>query len=317
MRPGSRSEAIDRQLRKIAKRQRGIISRAQVLELGLSESAISRRLKTREWTKVLPNVYRTHPDSEKWSQGLWAGRLWLGDEAVVSHRAAAVLHRLVPVPAPYEFRVPHCSYRKPVDSKGLILHRPEVPPIETMNIEGLRVTNIPLTLIDLGAVIDDDALEDIIERTINKGRVSTDELAAQLSRNGRQGRSGAGVLRRVLEKRGLHTPAVESELELEFVRFLRKHGFVEPQRQYWIIEGAFKARVDFAYPDQRIAIEVDGFESHGRREPFDRDHDRSNAITSLAWDVLHVTKAHIVEEKKLIQHLDTVGVPRQMRLEHT
>jgi len=48
-------------------------------------------------------------------------------------------------------------------------------------------------------------------------------------------------------------------------------------------------RVDFAYPDARVAIEADGFRWHSSRQQFERDRARRNALTAMGWTVLHVT----------------------------
>jgi very-short-patch-repair endonuclease len=53
------------------------------------------------------------------------------------------------------------------------------------------------------------------------------------------------------------------------------------------------AVVDFAYPDRRIAIEVDGYRWHAGRRRWERDLARRNALTALGWRVLHVTAADI------------------------
>jgi very-short-patch-repair endonuclease len=109
--------------------------------------------------------------------------------------------------------------------------------------------------------------------------------------------------------------ATESELERKFVRFLRKHGFAMPERQYWIREGEFEARVDFAFVDLRIAIELQSFQHHGGRAPFDRDLERSNQLVALGWLPLHITDAHLNADFALAAKLDALSVPRQRRLD--
>jgi very-short-patch-repair endonuclease len=59
--------------------------------------------------------------------------------------------------------------------------------------------------------------------------------------------------------------------------------------------GAAVARVDFAYPERKLAIEVDGFQFHSGRESFDRDRRRLSAISALGWRLQLVTKADIYD----------------------
>jgi very-short-patch-repair endonuclease len=55
------------------------------------------------------------------------------------------------------------------------------------------------------------------------------------------------------------------------------------------IEGVLVARVDFAYPADRVAIEFDSFRWHAGRRPFASDRARANRIEALGWHLLRVT----------------------------
>ena len=59
--------------------------------------------------------------------------------------------------------------------------------------------------------------------------------------------------------------------------------------------GRFVARVDFAYPDPRLAIELDGFRSHGQRKTFDQDRTRQNQLVLLGWTVLRFTWSDLTD----------------------
>ncbi len=61
-----------------------------------------------------------------------------------------------------------------------------------------------------------------------------------------------------------------------------------PEYEVWQ-DGRFIARVDFAYPDQRLAIEVDGFAAHSTVDAFRRDRSRQNALVTAGWTVLRFT----------------------------
>ena len=79
---------IDEQVRRKAKRQYGLITRAQALELGVSKSGIYRRRCAGEWKKFFPGVYRltASPDSDH--QRVLAACLALGPTALASHSTA-------------------------------------------------------------------------------------------------------------------------------------------------------------------------------------------------------------------------------------
>ena len=58
--------------------------------------------------------------------------------------------------------------------------------------------------------------------------------------------------------------------------------------------------MDFAYPQRRLAVELDGFESHGQRDAFDRDRARQNQLVLLGWTVLRFTWADVTERPETV-----------------
>ena len=55
-------------------------------------------------------------------------------------------------------------------------------------------------------------------------------------------------------------------------------------------------RVDFAYVDRRIAIEVDGFGVHGTAAALSSDLARQNALVLQGWTVLRFTWKQVVTQ---------------------
>lgn len=54
-------------------------------------------------------------------------------------------------------------------------------------------------------------------------------------------------------------------------------------------QGRFVARVDFAFPTEMVAIELDGVAFHSDGDSFQRDRERQNRLTLLGWRVLRFT----------------------------
>jgi very-short-patch-repair endonuclease len=55
-------------------------------------------------------------------------------------------------------------------------------------------------------------------------------------------------------------------------------------------------RIDFAYVEQQVAIEADGFETHGPREAFEKDRTRLSRLAADGWKVVHLTDRHLRDE---------------------
>ncbi|MDQ3895961.1 MAG: hypothetical protein M3326_01715, partial [Actinomycetota bacterium] len=70
----------------------------------------------------------------------------------------------------------------------------------------------------------------------------------------------------------------------------------QPVRQHEIRhQGGFVARVDLAYPDDRLAIELDGFRWHAGRGPFRSDRLRRNRIEAAGWRLLETAPDDVAE----------------------
>ncbi len=104
-------------------------------------------------------------------------------------------------------------------------------------------------------------------------------------RLGGPGRSGAGVLRELVEERDPATAPTESVLEDALLRVLRRGGLPEPVRQYEV--GG--VRLDAAYPEIRLGIEADSRVWHGGRLDVQRNSDKANALVARGWRILHFT----------------------------
>ena len=59
-------------------------------------------------------------------------------------------------------------------------------------------------------------------------------------------------------------------------------------------------RMDFAFPECGLAIEADGFESHGEREAFERDRVRNARLAALGWRIVPVTWRQLDEQPKQV-----------------
>ena len=102
-------------------------------------------------------------------------------------------------------------------------------------------------------------------------------------------RPGVGRLRAIVEDRTAGIPS--EELEREFLRLIRRFRLPKPVRQR--PQGRY--RIDFAYPDAMLAIEVDGWSSHGTPAALANDLRRQNKLVLSGWTVLRFTWKQLVE----------------------
>lgn len=90
---------------------------------------------------------------------------------------------------------------------------------------------------------------------------------------------------------------MKSELELELLSQIRLCDLPEPEREYRAIDGR-KFRWDFAWPEHKLLVEVQGDIWAGRRGEqsghtsgvgLSRDFEKNNMAVLAGWKVLYFT----------------------------
>ena len=266
-------------------RQHGIVGRTQLMELRVSPRTIERWVSRRELVRVHPGVYRSPVAPPTATQKLWAALVAAGPEAVVSHRAAAELWGMRGVSA----QVPELSviHERP-RLENCRLHRMQSlsPPDVVERTDGIPITSPARTVLDLGAVVHPDQVARAAIDALHRRLVGWDQLAAVLGREGRRGRAGTAALRRFMAREDPGIAALESELEVRFWELVTSSDLRLPVRQFVVRDGRHVFRLDFAYPELMLAIEVDGVAWHGTAADRRRDRERERFLRGLGWTVL-------------------------------
>src|SRR4051812_3682362 len=201
---------------RLAAAQGGVVSRAQLVAIGLSGSAIDRRLRRGELHPMRSGVYAVgHPHLERTGR-MWAALLAAGPSAALSHRTAAAVWDLrSSARARIEVTVQGGGRQ---GDRGLQIHR--VRSLSARDVTehtGLRVTTVARTLLDLADVVDSAALEQAFERALMLRRFDRHAMGDVLDRA--NGRGGVAHLLALLAQLDDTPPKTRSGLERQFLRF--------------------------------------------------------------------------------------------------
>lgn len=173
-------------------------------------------------------------------------------------------------------------------------------PVDHTVVNGVPVTAIPRTLIDAGAVHSPRFVEDALDDCIRRGLTTVAEVADRMQATAGQGRDGIGVMRTILEARADLQGETESVLESRFLRALREYAVPLPEAQHVIRLGYHVvARTDFAYPERRLAIEIDGLRFHASRRSLEADTARQNDIILAGYDLLRFTASDLARPQRV------------------
>lgn len=287
---------FDPALAGVARAQHGVIERQQALR-HLDSGGISRRVRAGQLEVVHPRVYRVAGAPVTWEQRLVAAQLAAGPGAAISHRSAAQLWGMADgLGDVVELTVP--ASRAP-RLRGVIVHRSgDLRADHLAHRRNIVVTHPMRTFVDLGAVCPRAVVADALERALVARLFTIAAAEAIVFDLSEHGRDGVGVARGVLDDRALRAARPDGLLEPRMARLLVRHGLPIAEYQHVIRHdgGAFVARVDFAYPHLRVAIEVDGFAVHGTPAAMAADFVRQNALHALGWIVLRFTWHQVVRQ---------------------
>jgi very-short-patch-repair endonuclease len=100
----------------------------------------------------------------------------------------------------------------------------------------------------------------------------------------------------------------KSNLEETLLLLIRAEGLPEPERE-WRFHPTRKWRLDFAYPEKRIGIEVQGGTyirgAHSRGTGLERDYEKYNQAQVLGWDVYQFSRK-MIESGEAIETIKRV-----------
>lgn len=285
---------------RLARVHHGVVGRSQLVDLGHSERGIDRSLASGRLERVHSGAYRAPGAPRTWEQAVMAAVTACGGEAVASHRTAARLWGLVDASDDViDVSVGPSRLPRP---RGVAVHRStDLEPRWCTVRASIPVTNPLRTLVDLGAVVPRWVVGDAFERALVARLVTVGAVEWARTAHARPGRSGSGVIGALLDQRALGSRPPDSVLEARGAALFARSDLPAPEFQHVVRAGGrFVARVDFAYPDLCLAIELDGVEHHATAAALQRDLERQNDLVSLGWTVLRFTWLDVVRRPRVV-----------------
>lgn len=280
------------QISAVAALQHGAFSRGQALEIGITSSVISRRVKNGSWARPLPGVYLVVGAPATWQRAVSVAVLGSGAGAAASHATSAHLWGLTKRPRVIEVTTPHIW--RPV--RDHVIHRStDLIAEDIVEVDGIRTTSVARCLVDISIPWGEGMAARCLDEAERRKLTTARQVANVLHRVARRGRNGVGPMREVLTVRLGWSNITESQLEDEFLRILVAAGVDLPEPQVRIIRrgGKLISRVDFVYRAISLVIALDGEQFHSDRMSFRHDRRQQNDLTLennrvlrfTAWDV--------------------------------
>lgn len=300
-------ERTHQPLADLAERQHGVVSTRQLQALGYSRDAISRAARIGRLHRLHRGVYAVGHKSLAWEGRCHAAVLACSPNALASHTSAAWLWGLL-TSRPGTFHVTAATRRH--SKTYLYLHFARLTDEERAVCDGVPVTAVPRTLLDSAAILPVSRLDRVIERS-EELRLFDLRRVDELLR-GAGSHPGAGRLRRALAIYRDEPAFTRSRLERSFLDLVRSAGLPAPSMNF--NEGDYE--LDAYWPDERFAVELDVYETHGGRAAFERDRLRHEDLKLRGIEMVRVTGSRLDREpEQVVERIETLLAQRRRQLD--
>ena len=268
--------AADRAVVALARARDDVVSVAELRASGMTAAMIAGRVRRGWLRRVHRGVYVVGSGGRDERARLRAALLAAGPGAVASHRAAAWLGSLTD-----ELRVPEGSVpvtRHP-QRPGVVIHR--VRATDATVREGLPVTTVQRTLIDLAPRLPVRELERLLAEVHGRRLLDLDALAAEPLPPGLREALGRGP------------QPTRSEAERLLLDLIRRAKLPEPELNVRLADGW---TVDVLWRRHGVAVELDSWAWHGTRPRFERDRRKDLALRAAGLVPVRVSATQITRE---------------------
>jgi very-short-patch-repair endonuclease len=280
---------VEKEVLTTAAKQHGVMTRTQLLELGLSPAAISRRIETDYLRPVHRGVYLVGPIMPARATEM-AAVLAGGPKAVLSHLSALHLLGMLrgnPVRPVHVWIQGREREQKP----GIRFHFvASLSEDEHTVVDGIPVTSPARTLVDVASMLGSREMEWAVAVAEREGLIGAQELTSLPRRYPR--RAGLAMLRTLIED-GREPDFTRSEAERRCIELFRAAGLPRPHTNVPV--GPYE--LDLFWPDEGLAVEVDGWTYHSSRSQFEGDRKKGTWLRARGIEVIRLTWSQITQDK--------------------
>ena len=281
--PTSRERERTDRVAALAGTQFGVVSWGQLERCGVTASTASRWIARGRLRRVHPGVYAVGHEALAVEGEVWAGYLYAGAGAALSHTTAGWWWRITDA-LPRRIHISAPGDRGSL--RTVCVHHPRE--LEITVERGLRVTTIARTLLDLAAMLSFPQLRRALAEADHLRILDPGAVEAVVGR----GRPGSTALRRVLTD---HCPSLAdtlSELEERFLSLCDAHEIPLPE----VNARVCGLMVDGIWREQRLVVELDGHAAHARPAAIERDRQRELTLRAAGYPILRYTWQQVTQQ---------------------
>jgi very-short-patch-repair endonuclease len=275
-------------LAELARRQHGVVSRRQLLELGHAPATVSGWEKDGKLHRLHRGVYAVGHEALSWEGRLLAAVL-ANEPAVASHKTAAWIWGLLRArPGTFHLTAPTRRHRKEL----VVVHFAPLEPEDVRTVKGIPVTSPGRTALDLAPDESRRDLGRLLRSADDNELLDRRRFEALLSRAG--GHPGRAKLAAALRAYKPETATLRSDLEKRFRDLVLAAGLPRPQTNV-VVEGY---ELDAYWEAEGFAVELDVYATHGSPTSFEADREREDDLLLAGIELIRVTDIRLDREPR-------------------
>ena len=288
--PRADESHVDGVIARLAGRQRGVISRKQLIALGLGPDAIAWRISAGKLHPIFRGVYLVGHAVPPFGAREMGAVLACGPGSAVSHESAGGLFEWIEIPSgPIHVSLPARSRRQ---RDGIRVHRPTtLTPEDVGRFDNtIPITSPIRTVLDLASVLEYRPLERAVHEAMAQRMVTRDQIARHLN-----GQRGAANLATIIAVDGGLT-LTRSQAEELFLAIVRSAGLPRPQ----VNAKLHGYQVDFYWPEYGLIVEIDSGRWHGKPEALERDHRKNAHLRAKGYEVIRYMYSQLQRDRDFV-----------------
>lgn len=267
----------------------GIISAAKLVEFGCGERNVGQMVDRCELITMMPGVFR----SAQWPcnrEQIMAAACARNPGALIGFTTAGQVWGLRRMTDPNIHTL--ITHGRSPEMRGIIVHRcRRIDPVDIVQRpDGIRLTSPPRTLFDSADMIGREATASALEQLLNEQRVTFGTVADTLQRLYHPRRPGSSTMLAVIRSRPAWRAALQSDLEVKVLEEISKQGLPVPVTQFpMCLPSGRDIVIDFAWPEARLAVEVDHPAWHDGVVDSHADKGRDRKLGTIGWSSARIT----------------------------
>jgi very-short-patch-repair endonuclease len=274
----------------LATRQHGVVSTRQLAVLGYTRSSAAKAARVGRLRRLHKGVYVVGHEHLTWHAYCHAAILAVRP-SVASHLSAGWLWGLLR----YRADTIHVTAPTPRrQRRGFVVHASRLARADLSWVDGIPVTALPRTYLDLAVDLSPDSMDKALERAEERGILDLGPVDELLCRS--VGHPGHAPLSRALAIYRPDPTVTRSDIERDF-RELVEAGGLQPPSMNFVVGGY---ELDAYWEEERFGVELEVYETHGSRAAFERDGARQEDLMLLGIETIRISGSRLRREPQAV-----------------